>query len=42
MKYVKNNFLAAGAFTTLDEANAELPDRIERIAGLRIHGTTRR
>ncbi len=40
VKYVKRNFLAAGAFETLDEANADLPDWLTRTAGSRIHGTT--
>jgi transposase len=42
VKYVRGNFLTAGAFQTVQEANAELPDWLLSTAGMRIHGTTGR
>jgi transposase len=42
VKYLKRNFLAAGGFETVHEANADLPDWLLRTAGERMHGATRR
>jgi hypothetical protein len=41
VKYVKRNFLAGRTFRDLTEANAELWAWIERVAGRRVHGTTK-
>jgi transposase len=42
VKYVCGNFLRAGAFHTVVEANTDLPDWLLSTAGMRIHGTTGR
>ena len=41
VKYVKRNFLAGRTFRDLTEANTKLLQWVERIAGTRIHGTTK-
>jgi transposase len=41
VKYVKRNFLPGRSFRDLIHANTELADWVERIAGTRIHGTTK-
>jgi len=41
VRYVKRNFLAGRTFHDIVEANAELLAWIERVAGRRIHGTTK-
>jgi transposase len=41
VKYVKRNFLAGRRFRDITEANAKLLEWVERIAGTRIHGTTK-
>ena len=41
VKYVKRNFLAGREFRDLTEANRKLLEWVERIAGTRIHGTTK-
>jgi len=42
VKYGQRNYLLAGGFETVDEANTQLPDWLLLTAGRRIHGTTRR
>lgn len=42
VKYVCGNFLAAGRFVSIADANGDLPDWLRRTAGQRIHGTTGR
>ena len=41
VKYVKRNFLAGRRFRDITEANSKLLEWVERIAGTRIHGTTK-
>jgi transposase len=41
VKYIKRNFLPGRTFRDLAHANAELLAWIERVAGTRIHGTTK-
>jgi transposase len=41
VKYIKTNFLPGRSFQDLAYANAELLSWIERVAGTRIHGTTK-
>jgi transposase len=41
-KYVVRNYLAAGCFQTVSDANSDLPDWLLLTAGMRIHGTTGR
>ena len=42
VKYVCRNFLAAGAFESIQDANGDLPDWLRQTAGQRIHGSTGR
>jgi transposase len=41
VKYVKGNFLAGRSFRDEVEANERLLEWVERVAGVRIHGTTK-
>lgn len=41
VKYLKRNFLAGRTFRDITEANQKLLTWVERIAGTRIHGTTK-